>query len=119
MGLNLATLLAGEGITVNIVRYKSSTDSLMRLIYAHNSIGFASDDRPDWNDPWTKIHVSPAGFAARLSHTFSNHERKNRTWEKGTDLDALKAEDPGLGIAASVPVHRLGIPSEVSGVVVM
>ncbi len=42
-----------------------------------------------------------------------------RTWTKGTDIDALKEKDPGLGIAASVPVHRLGVPEEVANVVSM
>lgn len=41
------------------------------------------------------------------------------TWEKNTDLDALKETDPGLAIAASIPLHRLGMPEEVSNVVVM
>lgn len=31
----------------------------------------------------------------------------------------MAAEDPGLAIAASVPVHRLGIPEEVGNVVSM
>ncbi|KAH6657650.1 fungal-specific transcription factor [Truncatella angustata] len=77
MGLNLATLLAAEGITVNI--------------------------------------VSPA----MIGQTGMIPEPKSTTWEKGTDIDALKAQDPGLGIAASVPVHRLGTPGEVSGMVVI
>lgn len=42
-----------------------------------------------------------------------------RTWTKGTDIDALKEQDPGLGIAASVPIHRLGVPEEVASVVSM
>jgi 3-oxoacyl-[acyl-carrier protein] reductase len=43
----------------------------------------------------------------------------DRTWTKGTDIDLLKEQDPGLGIAASVPVHRLGVPEEVSNIVSM
>ncbi|KAJ0272075.1 hypothetical protein COL940_010644 [Colletotrichum noveboracense] len=35
------------------------------------------------------------------------------------DLEALRATDPGLAIAASVPVHRLGAPEEVANVVTM
>ncbi|KAM3442840.1 hypothetical protein NHJ13734_002164 [Beauveria thailandica] len=75
MGKNLATVLAAEGITVNI--------------------------------------VSPAMIGA----TGMIPTPKSRTWTKGTDIDALKEQDPGLGIAASVPVHRLGLPEEVASVV--
>ncbi|KAJ4144513.1 hypothetical protein LMH87_003394 [Akanthomyces muscarius] len=77
MGKNLATVLAAEGITVNI--------------------------------------VSPAMIGA----TGMIPTPKSRTWTKGTDIDALKEQDPGLGIAASVPIHRLGIPEEVASVVSM
>lgn len=42
----------------------------------------------------------------------------SRTWEKSIDVETLKARDPGLGIAASVPVHRLGLPNEVAGMAV-
>jgi hypothetical protein len=43
----------------------------------------------------------------------------NRSWEKGCDMDQLRATDPGLAIAASVPVHRLGSKEEVASVVTM
>ncbi|OAA69681.1 aminopeptidase 2 [Cordyceps fumosorosea ARSEF 2679] len=75
MGKNLATVLAPEGITVNI--------------------------------------VSPAMIGA----TGMIPDPKSRTWIKGTDIDVLKEQDPGLGIAASVPIHRLGLPEEVASVV--
>lgn len=42
-----------------------------------------------------------------------------RTWDSKDDLEALRATDPGLAIAASVPVHRLGAPEEVANVVTM
>ena len=41
------------------------------------------------------------------------------TWTSKTDLDELKKSDPGLAIAASIPVHRLGHPQEVLNVVLM
>ncbi|KAJ4266064.1 hypothetical protein NW762_004037 [Fusarium torreyae] len=44
---------------------------------------------------------------------------KSTTWTSSTDLEELKASDPGLAIAASVPVHRLGHPTEVANVAVM
>ncbi|KAM0239930.1 hypothetical protein ACHAPO_002905 [Fusarium lateritium] len=44
---------------------------------------------------------------------------KSETWEKGCDLESLKETDPGLAIAASVPVHRLGCPDEVCNVIIM
>ncbi|KAF6802604.1 short chain dehydrogenase [Colletotrichum sojae] len=77
MGLNLATLLAPEGVTVNIV--------LPAMIGA------------------TGMIATP----------------KSRTWDSRDDLEALRATDPGLAIAASVPVHRLGAPEEVANVVTM
>jgi 3-oxoacyl-[acyl-carrier protein] reductase len=42
-----------------------------------------------------------------------------RTWTSKDDMEAMKESDPGLAIASSVPVHRLGIPEEVANVVVM
>ncbi|KAM0197809.1 hypothetical protein ACHAPA_003207 [Fusarium lateritium] len=44
---------------------------------------------------------------------------KSTSWTNKTDLEELKATDPGLAIAASVPVHRLGHPSEVANIAVM
>ncbi|KAF5025653.1 hypothetical protein F66182_2259 [Fusarium sp. NRRL 66182] len=44
---------------------------------------------------------------------------KSKTWTSETNLEELKASDPGLAIAASVPVHRLGQPVEVANVAVM
>ncbi|TQN72632.1 3-oxoacyl-[acyl-carrier-protein] reductase FabG, partial [Colletotrichum shisoi] len=77
MGLNLATFLAPEGVTVNIV--------LPAMIGA------------------TGMIAAP----------------KSTTWDSKDDLEALRATDPGLAIAASVPVHRLGAPQEVANVVTM
>ncbi|KAF4849758.1 3-oxoacyl-[acyl-carrier-protein] reductase FabG [Colletotrichum siamense] len=48
------------------------------------------------------------------------HQRESQstlTWDSRDDLEALRATDPGLAIAASVPVHRLGAPEEVANVV--
>ncbi|KAG5655636.1 hypothetical protein KAF25_009135 [Fusarium avenaceum] len=77
MGQNLATLLAPEGITVNI--------------------------------------VSPAmiGSTGMIPPPIS------QTWEKGCDMEELKNTDPGLAIAASIPVHRLGSPVEVCNAIIM
>ncbi|KAM0438691.1 hypothetical protein ACHAPT_001447 [Fusarium lateritium] len=72
MGLNLATLLAGEGILPAMI---GATDMI----------------------------PTP----------------KSTTWTSDTNLEALKASDPGLAIAASIPVHRLGQPDEVANVAVM
>jgi 3-oxoacyl-[acyl-carrier protein] reductase len=44
---------------------------------------------------------------------------KSTTWTNKTDLEELKETDPGLAIAASVPVRRLGHPQEVANVAVM
>ncbi|KAF5623085.1 hypothetical protein F52700_10398 [Fusarium sp. NRRL 52700] len=44
---------------------------------------------------------------------------KETTWTRKTDLEELKETDPGLAIAASVPVRRLGHPQEVSNIAVM
>ncbi|KAF5719993.1 3-oxoacyl-reductase [Fusarium globosum] len=77
MGQNLATLLAPEGVTVNI--------------------------------------VSPAmiGSTGMIPPPISE------TWNKGCDLEELKKTDPGLAIAASIPVHRLGSPNEVCEAIIM
>ncbi|KAL3957872.1 hypothetical protein ACCO45_008450 [Purpureocillium lilacinum] len=68
MGLNLATTLSGEGVTVNIVQ------------------------------------------PAMIGATGMIPTPKSRTWKSTDHVEELKASDPGLGIAASVPVHRLGVP---------
>ncbi|KKP07873.1 hypothetical protein THAR02_00081 [Trichoderma harzianum] len=77
MGLNLATVLAPEGITVNI--------------------------------------VSPA----MIGSTGMIPTPKERTWTSKCDMEAKKESDPGLAIASSVPIHRLGVPEEVANAVVM
>ncbi|EKJ68586.1 hypothetical protein NXS19_014181 [Fusarium pseudograminearum] len=77
MGKNLATVLAGEGVTVNAI--------------LPAMIGF------------TDMIPTP----------------KSTTWTNKTDLEELKETDPGLAIAASVPVRRLGHPQEVANVAVM
>ncbi|KAM4056014.1 short chain dehydrogenase [Hirsutella rhossiliensis] len=77
MGLNLASLLAPEGITVNIVQ------------------------------------------PAMIGDTGMIPTPKSRTWTSTDDLEELRATDPGLAIAAGVPVQRLGVPEEVAGVVAM
>ncbi|KAI8677606.1 hypothetical protein NCS56_00650900 [Fusarium sp. Ph1] len=77
MGLNLASLLAPEGITVNTI------------------------------------------LPAMIGSTGMIPPPKSESWAKGCDLEALKAIDPGLAIAAGIPVHRLGTPGEVAGIVTM
>ncbi|KAK7397689.1 hypothetical protein QQX98_012940 [Neonectria punicea] len=77
MGLNLSTLLAPEGVTVNVV------------------------------------------LPAMIGSTGMIPEPKSTTWKSNTDMDALRATDPGLAIVGCVPVHRLGLPEEVSNAVVM
>ncbi|KAL9473814.1 hypothetical protein ACSS6W_008194 [Trichoderma asperelloides] len=77
MGLNMATVLAPEGITVNV--------------------------------------VSPAMIGA----TGMIPTPKQRTWTSQDDMEAMRESDPGLAIASSVPIHRLGLPEEVANVVVM
>ncbi|ENH63591.1 hypothetical protein FOC1_g10000008, partial [Fusarium oxysporum f. sp. cubense race 1] len=44
---------------------------------------------------------------------------KETTWTRKTDLEELKETDPGLAIAASLPVRRLGHPQEVANIAVM
>lgn len=44
---------------------------------------------------------------------------RKRTWQSDDDLQQLRTTDPGLAIAASVPVHRLGTPQEVANIVSM
>lgn len=77
MGQNLAGLLAGEGVTVNMV------------------------------------------LPAMIGETGMIPEAKRKTWTRTTDLEALKETDPGLAIAAGIPVHRLGSPTEVANVLIM
>ncbi|PHH64923.1 hypothetical protein CDD81_3780 [Ophiocordyceps australis] len=77
MGLNLATVLAPEGITVNIVQPAMIGDTGM---------------------------MPPA---------------KARTWKSTDSLEELRKTDAGLAIAASIPLHRMGVPDEVANVVLM
>ncbi|EQB54680.1 hypothetical protein CGLO_05457 [Colletotrichum gloeosporioides Cg-14] len=87
MGLNLATLLAPEGVTVNIV--------LPAMIGATGMIATPKSTQ-------VLLLLPPSAPI---------------TWDSRDDLEALRATDPGLAIAASVPVHRLGAPEEVANVV--
>ncbi|KAH7039889.1 uncharacterized protein B0I36DRAFT_3116 [Microdochium trichocladiopsis] len=78
MGLNLATLLAAEGVTVNI--------------------------------------VSPA----MIGYTGMIPTPKSKSWSpEQCDIETLRKEDPGLAIASSIPVARLGTPDEVANVVLL
>ncbi|KAM5360198.1 hypothetical protein ACJZ2D_013908 [Fusarium nematophilum] len=77
MGQNLATVLAPEGVTVNIV------------------------------------------LPALIGSTGMIPTPKSQTWDSNVNLEILREQDPGLAIAASIPVHRLGEPEEVSNIVVM
>lgn len=44
---------------------------------------------------------------------------KARSWSSSDDADELRESDPGLAIAAAVPVGRLGVTDEVANVVSM
>ncbi|KAF5126108.1 hypothetical protein E5D57_010803 [Metarhizium anisopliae] len=44
---------------------------------------------------------------------------RDSTWQSNTDPEELRSTDPGLAIASSVPVHRLGAPEEVANIVVL
>ncbi|KAJ3547646.1 hypothetical protein NM208_g1414 [Fusarium decemcellulare] len=57
--------------------------------------------------------VSPA----MVGSTGMIPEPKTKSWTKECDMEELRATDPGLAIAASVPVHRLGSPEEVCAVI--
>ncbi|KAF4454547.1 Nodulation G [Fusarium albosuccineum] len=76
MGKNLATLLAPEGVTVNIV-----SPAMI------GSIGMIPEPKANWTE--------------------------------ACEMEELRATDPGLAIAASVPIHRLGSPGEVCAVISM
>ncbi|KAH8655292.1 short chain dehydrogenase [Xylariales sp. PMI_506] len=78
MGLNLANLLAPEGLTVNIVSPAMITS--------------------------TGMIPTPKGTSCSRNPA---------------EVEALKQTDPGLAIASSIPVSRLGLPDEVSRVVVL
>ena len=76
------------------------------------------DDWSDGYDPHAQVKVSVlnptyCGFSGRLTWT------SPRTWTSDDNLEELKTSDPGLAIAASVPVHRLGLPQEVANVAIM
>lgn len=43
----------------------------------------------------------------------------DRTWDRDDNIEKIRETDPGLAIAASVPVHRLGEPVEVANIVAM
>ncbi|KAG6174005.1 hypothetical protein E4U51_003622 [Claviceps purpurea] len=77
MGLNLASVVAEDSVTVNI--------------------------------------VAPA----MIGETGMIPEPLEQTWDSNTDLEALSRTDPGLSIAAGIPVRRLGTPCEVANVVLM
>ncbi|ESU17039.1 hypothetical protein FGSG_10337 [Fusarium graminearum PH-1] len=61
------------------------------------------------------IQVSPA----MIGSTGMIPPPKSETWDKGCDLEGLKETDPGLAIATSVPIHRLGCPDEVCNVIII
>jgi NAD(P)-dependent dehydrogenase (short-subunit alcohol dehydrogenase family) len=73
----------------------------------------------DWlhrHDPNAQGNVSAL---CSLKVALDRLTRDLRTWTRKTDLEELKETDPGLAIAASVPVRRLGHPQEVANIAVM
>ncbi|CAK7201509.1 hypothetical protein SEUCBS139899_004215 [Sporothrix eucalyptigena] len=56
---------------------------------------------------------------AMIGETGMIPEAMGTTWTRTTDLVELKETDPGLAIAAGIPVHRLGSPTEVANVLIM
>lgn len=109
MGLNLSTILAGEGVTVNTVGYSLSPISYQLSYYQILPAMIGSTDMI----PTPKVrYVLLSPYPQMLTYW-------QRTWTSNTDLEALKETDPGLAIAASIPVHRLGQPQEVANVAVM
>ena len=42
-----------------------------------------------------------------------------RIWTSDDDMTKLRESDPGLAIASTIPVRRLGCPEEVANVVTM
>ncbi|KJZ75557.1 hypothetical protein HIM_05020 [Hirsutella minnesotensis 3608] len=97
MGLNLATVLAPEGVTVNIVQ--------PAMIGATGMIP----------EPKSRYVPPPDCLGTTDQPVFPS----SRTWKSNHDLEELRTTDPGLAIAASIPVHRLGYPEEVASVVTM
>ncbi|KFA69701.1 hypothetical protein S40285_08099 [Stachybotrys chlorohalonatus IBT 40285] len=77
MGQNLATVLAGEGVTVNVI------------------------------------------LPAMIGATGMIPTPRSTTWQSNQNMEALKDSDPGLAVAASIPVRRLGQPEEVANVAIM
>jgi NAD(P)-dependent dehydrogenase (short-subunit alcohol dehydrogenase family) len=112
MGKNLATVLAGEGVTVNAVSH-------MEKLFA--STNFLSRSFQQWLDLPTWFLLQNQREFLDEPYLLSRHTNKifRRTWTNKTDLAELKDTDPGLAIAASVPVRRLGHPQEVANVAVM
>jgi hypothetical protein len=79
------------------------------------NLGFTGHD-------WSYRHDSHSKAEASRSsneHSVAGLTFKSRTWTSKDDMEAMKESDPGLAIASSVPIHRLGIPEEVANVVVM
>lgn len=64
MGLNLATLLAGEGVTVNTVsQHLASTGN-----YLNESLDPPCNDWCNRYDPNTKVHVRTHTVLGRLTY---------------------------------------------------
>ncbi|KAF4125462.1 3-oxoacyl-[acyl-carrier protein] reductase [Geosmithia morbida] len=99
MGMNLATLLAPEGITVNVVlRFATRLVLSLELTLSATCLQI---------QPGMMV---PSGMVPTP---------KGSSWEEGCDMERLRAEDPGLAIATMVPVRRPGNPAEVGNAVNM
>lgn len=79
------------------------------------TLGFTGHDWSYRHDSHSKTEASRSSIAVCFERLIG----KNRTWTSKDDMEEMKESDPGLAIASSVPIHRLGIPEEVANVVVM
>lgn len=113
MGLNLATILAPEGVTVNIVSFPR------RLPHAACVEAHSIQVQPAMIGATGMIPTPKATCVPPFLVTVEYLPTRDSTWQSNTDPEELRSTDPGLAIASSVPVHRLGAPEEVANIVVL
>lgn len=113
MGLNLATVLAPEGVTVNIVSLQD--DGGEGCVLMAEIPGSTGHDWGHGHDSHAKINVSLSVCYGVMCSLLKHRS----SWTSKTNMDELWQSDAGLAIAASVPVHRLGTPEEVANIVSM
>lgn len=122
MALNLATVLAPENITVNVVRTFPPPCSLLTASKVSPAMIGSTGMVPAAKStclPSPPPLVTVADSAPRTMDTAKEENANDPSASAKAVSSDLAKSDPGLAIASTIPMGRLGEPDEVANAVMM